>query len=242
MSNTPARPTLPKRFYKEVSTVVENGVHMIRLDGRPVKTPARSPLAVPDQHVAEAIAAEWEAQREEINPATMPVTRLVNTVIDGIAPNLQPVQEDLERYAETDLLAYRASGPDRLVERQRQLWNPVVAWVESEIGSGVAVGEGVVFVEQPAETIGALRDRLAAESEPFRLAALHQITTLTGSLFVALAVAGRRLTGREAWSLAHVDEDWNIELWGADEEAAARRERRFHDMAAACLLLSVPVD
>lgn len=238
MSQLPGRPELPKRFYTDVTIAEEAGGFAIHLDGRPIRTPAREILRVPQRPVAEALANEWDAQRTEINPATMPMTRLVNTVLDGVAARPDAVREDLERYAETDLLIYRASGPDRLVARQKERWDPIVSWAETEFGRLFAIGEGVIYVAQPPETVAALRDRLRREADPFRLAALHQITTLTGSLLLALAVHRGRLSGDDAWTLAHVDEDWNVELWGADEEAAARRASRFLDLSAASLILA----
>lgn len=237
MSDAPTRPELPKRFYTSVDVVPGPDGYAVQLDGRGVRTPARAHLTIPSETVAQAVAGEWRAQERVIDPATMPVTRLVNTVIDGVAPNPEPIRRDLERYAETDLLAYRAEGPDRLVQRQSERWDPIVRWAEGEVAALFAVGQGVMFVAQPPETVDALRRRLNAERDPFRVAALHQATTLTGSLLLALALAGGRLDAAAAWSLAHLDEDWNIELWGEDEEARARRDARFADMQAAALLL-----
>jgi chaperone required for assembly of F1-ATPase len=237
MSNVPARPELPKRFYASVDIADEPNGFAVRLDGRPVRTPARSPLTLPTRLAAEGVADEWRSQRDVIDPATMPLTRLSNTIIDGIMPNPEPIRQDLARYAETDLLAYRADGPDRLVQRQAERWDPVVRWVEEEIAALFAVGQGVIYVAQPPETVAALRARLERETDPFRLGALHQATTLTGSLMLALALAAGRLDAATAWSLAHIDEDWNIEQWGEDEEANARRTARFADMRAAALLL-----
>ncbi|WP_182084571.1 ATP12 family protein [Aureimonas sp. ME7] len=237
MSDTIQKPELPKRFYKEVAVEETEAGFEIRLDGRGVRTPARALLAVRKREAAEAIAAEWQAQGTHIDPATMPVTRLVNTVLDGVSQNLDLTRQDLGRYAETDLLAYRADGPDRLVARQREIWDPVLRWAEERFGIKVAVASGVMHVAQSPEMLDALRAWLRSEADPFRLAAIHQITTLTGSLLLALAVSEGHLGEAEAWHAAHVDEDWNIELWGDDEEAKARRTSRFEDMRAAALLL-----
>lgn len=237
MSDTPLRPELPKRFYTSVEIVEDGDGFAVRLDGRPVRTPARSLLSLPSRGVAEAVAQEWRDQRDVINPATMPVTRLANTVIDGIASNAEPIRQDLARYAETDLLAYRAEGPERLVARQAERWDPIVRWAEEEIAALIAVGQGVIYVVQPAETVAALRARLDREVDAFRIGALHQATTLTGSLLLALALASGRLNAAAVWSLAHLDEDWNIEQWGEDDEARARRDARFADLRAAALLL-----
>lgn len=237
MSTVPARPELPKRFYTEVSIVEEEGGFAVRLDGRPVRTPSRALLRVPSRAVADEIAREWDAQETHIDPATMPMTRLANTVLDGVVADAAGVAEDLGRYAETDLLAYRAAEPQRLVDRQTQGWDPVMDWASRRTGQDFARGVGVMFVAQPAATVEALRGIVRAEQDPFRLAALHQMTTLTGSLLLALAVAEGFLDVERAWTLAHIDEDWNIEQWGEDAEAQARRENRFRDMRMAAIML-----
>ncbi|WP_416355750.1 ATP12 family chaperone protein [Aureimonas phyllosphaerae] len=237
MSNPLQKPELPKRFYQGVAVEETAAGFEIRLDGRPVRTPIRTLLAVPDRVIAEAIAAEWERQETHVDPSTMPVTRLANTVLDGVVNDLGATRDDLARYAETDLIAYRADEPERLVARQAEAWDPLIAWVEARFGARVRTGAGVMHVAQEPATIEALRARLAEENDPFRLAAIHQMTTLTGSLIIALAVAEGRLGSDEAWRLAHVDEDWNISLWGEDEEAQARRASRFTDMRAADLFL-----
>ncbi len=237
MSNPIQKPELPKRFYTDVTVEETAEGFEIRLDGRPVRTPARTLLALPARAPAEAVAAEWAGQGTHIDPATMPVTRLVNTVLDGVANDPNATRADLARYAETDLIAYRADEPERLAKRQAEAWDPLAAWLEERFGVRIATAAGVMHVAQPPETLEALRARLGEESDPFRLAAIHQMTTLTGSLILALAVAADRLDAAEAWRLAHVDEDWNISLWGEDEEAKARREARFADMRAADLLL-----
>ncbi|WP_062016748.1 ATP12 family chaperone protein [Aureimonas sp. AU4] len=237
MPDMPARPELPKRFYTAVEIAEDAAGFSVRLDGRPVRTPARAPLALPTREAAEGVAEEWRSQRDVIDPGTMPITRLANTVIDGVVSNPDPIRQDLARYAETDLLAYRADGPDRLVRRQAEQWDPIVRWAEEEVAALFATGQGVMYVAQPPETVAALRARLDRETDPFRLGALHQATTLTGSLILALALASGRLDAAAAWSLAHVDEDWNIEQWGEDDEARARRDARFADMRAAALLL-----
>jgi chaperone required for assembly of F1-ATPase len=238
MSTLPARPDLPKRFYTDVTLVEEEGAVSIRLDGRAVRTPSRAVLSVPSMVVAEEVAREWRAQGTHIDPATMPMTRLVNTVLDGVAPDPAGVAEDLGRYAETDLLAYRAAEPQRLAARQAEGWDPVVDWASQRTGESFARGVGVMFVAQPEPTVAALRQWVRVEAEdPFRLAALHQITTLTGSLLLALAVSEGFLDAERAWTLAHIDEDWNIEQWGEDAEAQARRASRFQDMRMAALIL-----
>ncbi len=230
------RTELPKRFYTTVSVEPDAGGHGVRLDGRAVRTPGRRALVVPSASVAQAIAAEWDRQGQRIDPATMPVTRLVNTTIDGILDDPSAVRAELKRYAETDLLFYRADAPEALVARQAENWDPVLRWAEAHVGGLFLTATGVMHVAQPAKTLAAVGRRLDREDDAFVLAALHQMTTLTGSLLLAVAVREGRLEAGTAWALAHVDEDWNIEQWGADEEAAARREARWQDMNAAAQL------
>ncbi|GGD39015.1 ATP12 family chaperone protein [Aureimonas glaciei] len=232
------RPELPKRFYTAVSVVAaEGGGFTVELDGRGLRTPLRRKLVVPTRALATLLAGEWEAQKERIDPATMPLTRLANTVIDGIADDPQAVRADLAGYIETDMLFYRAGYPDRLVERQRAAWDPVLAEAERRIGARFVLAEGVMHVAQSPEAITAFRRRIETVENPFAIAALHQMTTLTGSALLPLAVAEGWIDAAAAWAAAHVDEDWNIELWGSDVEAEARRAARYGDMRAADVLL-----
>lgn len=233
----PSQPELPKRFYAEASVAEADGGHAVLLDGRSVKTPSRRLLVLPTAGLAGGIAAEWQAQRERIDPATMPLTRLANTVIDAVAADPVPVRDDMAKFAETDLLFYRADAPERLVALQRRHWDPILAWAEDLLGSRFLLAEGVMHVAQPPATVAAFRVRLATEADPFRIAALHQMTTLTGSAIIALAVAEAGIDLDAAWAAAHVDEDWNIERWGADAEAASRRARRFAEMRAAATVV-----
>ncbi|MFD2239040.1 ATP12 family chaperone protein [Aureimonas populi] len=242
MSHSLARPELPKRFYREAAIAPANGGHAVLLDGRPVRTPARKPLVLPAERPALAVAAEWNAQGERVNPATMPVTRLANTIVDGIADDPAPVRHDLRRYAETDLVFYRAESPERLLERQVAHWDPVLAWARGRIGHDFIRVEGVMHVAQPPETLAAMSQWIDAYEDAFAVAALHQMATLTGSLLLALAVAERELTIEKAWQAAHVDEDWNTQQWGGDEEAQARRDARFEDMKAAALFAQIPAN
>jgi chaperone required for assembly of F1-ATPase len=227
------RPQLPKRFYKSVDVKEEEGGFAVRLDGRAVRTPAKSLLVLPTQAAAEIVAAEWAAQEKEIDPATMPATRIANTAIDGITGNEQAVLEDVLKFASGDLLFYRAGHPQELVARQQEHWDPILDWMATETGARFETGEGIMHIEQPREAIGLFGARLAKHSDALRLACLHTFTTLTGSALIALALAEMTLTLEEAWAAAHVDEDWNISLWGEDHEAAKRRELRLAEMKAA---------
>ncbi|MBB2820851.1 UNVERIFIED_ORG: chaperone required for assembly of F1-ATPase [Rhizobium esperanzae] len=224
---------LPKRFYAEVAVAENEGGFAITLDGKMVRTPARQVLAVPTEALAQLVAAEWRAQGEEIDPVTMPATRLVNTALDGVATNAQAIFEDILRFSSSDLLCYRADGPELLVERQRQRWDPVIDWAANDLGARFILIEGVMHHEQPREATAAFAVTLARHQSPMALAALHTITTLTGSAILALAFAEGRLTVEEVWSLAHLDEDWTIEHWGRDEEAEERRAKRFVEFKAA---------
>ncbi len=183
------------------------------------------------------MAAEFEAQEEVIDPVAMPVMRLVNTALDGVANEPQAVLEDILRFASTDMLCYRADTPQGLVERQNSHWDPVLDWVRSALGARFNLAEGVIHVDQPRESIAVLGAHLRQRSEPMRLAALHLMTSLTGSALLALAVDAGELDAEAAWCAAHVDEDWQIGQWGQDAEAVARRNARHRDFLAAVRLL-----
>jgi chaperone required for assembly of F1-ATPase len=227
-------PPKQRRFYERVEMRLEDAGYALTLDGRRAMTPARRPLVVP-KNLADAVAAEWEAQSAEIDPSSMPVTRLANTAIDGVAARLHEVRQDVLAYAGTDLLCYRATEPDELVRRQDAAWNPILAWAEKRFGVRFALAAGLVHVAQPQETQTALAAALAGLDDPFRLAGLHLATTLTGSALIALALAEGAVDVDGAWAAAHVDEDWNISKWGEDSEAMARRAARFADFRAAAL-------
>ena len=231
------RQPLQKRFYKGVSVAPVEGGYGVHLDGRPVRTPGKGPVAVRTEAAARLIADEFEAQEIEINPARMPVMRLVNTVIDGVAAAPDAVAEDMLRYASTDLLCYRADSPARLVELQARAWDPILDWARDRLGARLYLGEGVMHVEQPREAIAAIGHHLRLDPEPFRLGCLHMMTTLTGSVLLALAVDAGEIDAETAWTLAHVDEDWTISQWGEDAEAAVARANRQRDMHAADALL-----
>jgi chaperone required for assembly of F1-ATPase len=230
-----ARPALRRRFYQRSSAASGPEGHAVTLDDKPVRTPARRPLAAPTLALAQAIAAEWDAQREEIDPANMPLTRLANAIIDGVADAPGPVRAEIEKYLASDLLFYRAGGPQELRERQARLWDPILLWAKSTLGADFKTGEGVVHVTQPAAALQAAS--AAIPDDAWRLGALHVMTTLTGSALLALAVLRGELSVDAAWRAAHVDEDWNMEQWGRDEQALERRAFRFAEMQAAARVL-----
>lgn len=238
------RPQLRRRFYKDVDVADDTEGFALKLDARPVRTPARRALAAPDRALAEALAEEWRAQHEQVDPATMPLTRLVNTIIDGVADTPSSVVDDVAKFFCCDLIFYRAAGPPGLVARQSQAWDPVVTWARQELGACFLVGQGMAYVTQPEAALAAARAALPDTSaqEPhvrdvWRIGALHSITTLLGSAVIALAVLRGRLSVAEAWSAAHVDEDWNMETWGTDTLALERRAFRLAEMQAAARVL-----
>ncbi len=231
-----ARPR-PKRFYAEAGYALGgDGTFVIRLDGKPVKTPAKRVLAVHGEAAAAAIAAEWAAQGAVIDPATMPLTRLANSAIDGVAGNAAAVRAEILNYAGSDLLCYRAGDPERLVQLQDEAWNPLIDWMHERFGARFLLAEGIVHVTQFPESIAAV-DAALGDPDPLELAALSTINTLTGSAILTLAVLHGRLTAAEAWATAHIDEDFEISLWGEDDEASARRAARWREMQAAALVL-----
>jgi chaperone required for assembly of F1-ATPase len=228
---------LPKRFYKAVSVEPAGGGFAVHLDGRPVRTPAKAAMVLPTREAASLVAGEFSGQGETIDPVTMPAMRLANTAIDGVAADPQAVLEDVLRFASSDLLCYRADAPQGLVDRQNAHWDPVLDWARRALGARFNLAEGVIHVEQPRETVAVLGAYLAQRAEPLRLAALHVMTALTGSALLALAVESGALDAEAAWLSAHVDEDWQIEHWGQDAEAVARRAARRRDFMAAAALL-----
>ena len=236
IKDTLAKP-LAKRFYKDV-TVGGAAPFQILLDGRPVKTPAKRALAVPTAALGEAIAAEWAAQGEQIDPASMPLTRFANTAIDAGADALDAVAADIVAYAGSDLVCYRAEAPEELRNLQAARWDPVVAWAREALRAHMTVVVGVMPVEQPAAALAAVAAALTPH-EPFWLAGVHALTTLTGSALIALAHVRGYFPADEAWTAAHVDEDYQISLWGEDEEASTRRRSRRLEFDAASRLVTL---
>jgi len=232
-----ARPVLRRRFYVRATAAAVAGGYAIELDAKPVHTPARRALVAPTAGLAEAIAAEWEAQRELIDPAKMPLTRLANAIIDGVAHSAGPVAAEIEQYLASDLLFYRASTPPELGARQARQWDPILAWAREALGADFKPGEGIVHVTQPTGALAAAS--VAIPGDPWRLGAVHAVTTLTGSALLALALARGRLSAEETWQAAHVDEDWNMERWGRDEMALERRAFRFAELQAAATILKM---
>jgi chaperone required for assembly of F1-ATPase len=234
-----ARPALPKRFYKEAAVEKTDAGFRLVLDGKPARTPARNFLVFPSQALAEQVAAEWQKLETEIDPARMPLTRLANSAIDGVADRRDAVVADIGAYAETDLIAYRAGDPPRLVDAQSAAWDPLVDWAKGTFGARLALGEGVMHVAQPAEAVAALRKAVGEIENPFKLAALHSMTTLTGSLVIALAVIHGHLSDEGAWTAAHVDDTFQASVWGADFEAEERLAARRTEFQAAATMAAL---
>ena len=227
------RSALAKRFYKDVAVEDEGGgAASLLLDGKPVRTPGKAPLVLPNLALAEAVAEEWRQQRTRIDPETMPLTRLANSVIDGVKGREGAVIGDILSYAGSDLVCYRAEGPEPLVALQAKHWEPVVAFAKSDLGAPMRLAAGVLHVAQPEASLQEIKRRLAGY-DAWNLAALHVMTGLTDSALLAVAVALQRLSPEEAWVAAHVDEDWQISQWGEDDEARIRRANRWRDFSAA---------
>lgn len=229
------RPQLRRRFYARAEVEEVEDEFRVVLDGRPVKTPARRMLATPRRALAERLAAEWDAQREVIDPVKMPLARLANSIIDGVIDAQSAVALDVERYLACDLVFYRAPGPSALIARQSEAWDPVLAWARETMGARFVLAEGIAFVTQPTQALAAAS--AAIPKNPWRLGAVHTITTLTGSALIAIALARGALSVDAAWAAAHVDEDWNMQFWGRDELVLERRAARFREMQAAATVL-----
>lgn len=227
-----------KRFYKEASAAPAEDGFAILLDGRGVKTPARNPLAVPGERLARAIAAEWNDQGEEVRPRLMPLTGLANAAIDRIGPGRDSFVAALGVYGETDLLCYRAESPAPLVAMQAGAWDPLLGWARQRYDVDFEVVKGIVHREQPEETVRRLGQVVAAR-DAFQLAALSPLVTIPGSLVIALALAEGAVTLDEAWAAASVDERFQSEMWGEDEEAQKALEARRRDFAAAYEFLNL---
>lgn len=227
---------LPKRFYTDVSISTADDGYAIHLDGKPVKTPAKNALVLPSLEAAELVAAEWAAQADVIDPARMPITKLSNTAIDAVSISVDAVFDEIVRFAGTDMLCYRADGPQELIERQTDRWDPVLEWAMRAHGIRLILVEGIMHQAQPSEAITAFSTALEPYRRAFELSCLNVVTTLTGSAVLALAFAEGALDLDEVWGLAHLDEDWTIEHWGTDVEAEARREARYREFAAAASL------
>ena len=229
-----------KRFYKETAVDLGDGGHRILLDGRPMRTPAKAVLVVPTRPLAEAIAAEWGAvpDKADINVSHLPLTRLAATGLDRVTSQRARVIEDTAKYAGSDMLCYRASEPETLVKRQQAIWQPLLDWADERYGARLVIVEGLAFVEQPADAVARLHEAVATHSD-LGLSALYNLTHISGSLVVALAVAEGHLVAADAFAAAQLDELYQVERWGEDPIATKRHEGIRHDIEAGARFLAL---
>ena len=227
-----------KRFYTTVTITPADEGHSILLDGRGVKTPQRATLAPPTLALAEAVAAEWDAQVETIDPRAMPLTGISNAAIDQVTPDPQTFVNMVAVYGETELLCYRAETPEVLVARQAAIWDPLLGWARERYDVGFTLVTGIMHQPQPAETVARLAQAVAA-LDPFRLSALQPIVTISGSLVASLALLEGHIDPVQAFDTTHLDELWQVEQWGEDTLAAQARNARRHDFEAAARFLTL---
>ncbi|MBY0324848.1 MAG: ATPase [Reyranella sp.] len=229
-----------KRFYKETGVDLGDGGHRVLLDGKPMRTPAKAVLVVPTRALAEAIAAEWAdvPEKADINVTHLPLTRLAATGHDRVTTQRTRVIEDTAKYAGSDMLCYRASEPETLVKRQQETWQPLLDWAAERYGARLIVVAGLGFVDQPEEAVKKLHDAVAAHSD-LGLSALYNLTHISGSLVVALAVAEGHLSAADAFAAAQLDELYQIERWGEDPIATKRHAGIRHDIDAGARFLAL---
>ncbi len=232
----------PKRFWQAVTIEAAGSGFIVKLDGRPLKSPGKALLVLPTKALAQAIAQEWEAQHGFVRPETMPFTRAANSAIEKVAPQFAEVTGLLAAYGETDLLCYRATQPPELIARQSAAWDPLLDWSARHLQAPLIATCGVMHIAQPPASTARLHAMTAAMTQ-FQTAALHDLVMLSGSLVLAFAVTSRRLTPHEAWNISRIDETYQIEQWGEDADAAAFAEIKrlaFHQ-AATFWALCAPV-
>ena len=233
-----ARQELRIRFYKSADVAKANGGFTVQLDGRGIKTPGRVPVVVGSRDLAEKLASEWRAQGEHIDPLTMPLTRLVNAAVEGGPATAQPLRDEIVKYAGNDLLLFRADTPQELVEAQERVWGGTLNRISEALAVSFVPVVGIIHQDQPAETLERL-SRVIAGLDHVSLTALMSITNLTGSGLLAIALLTGLDTAENVWSGAHVDEDHNLRLWGADAEALKRRAKRKVEFDAAVTVLAL---
>jgi len=231
------RAPVVKRFYKAAEAAPHEGGFAVTLDGRIARTPAKAKLVVPTEPLARALAAEWAAQGEILEPHAMPLTRLVNSALDGVAKAMPETVASVAAYAQTDLVVFRAEEPEALSQRQAAAFDPVLDFAERKLGARFLLAGGIMPVSQPPAALAAVREAVQAHGDPIALTALADLTSLSGSVLIALAVAHGELAAEAAWDVAHLDEEFQIERWGRDAEAQARRDKRGLDFAAAAFAL-----
>jgi chaperone required for assembly of F1-ATPase len=209
----------PKRFWKLAEVVPAECGYTVSLDGRSLKTPAKTPFWVPTQALAEEVAKEWQAQDVKVKPETMPFTRTANSALDKVMPQFAGVADMLAAYGGSDLLCYRAEAPQELVARQEAAWDPLLAWAKAEFAAELIPTHGVMPIDQPQESLRAF-SQAVHDLNPFQLAAFHDLVAISGSLVLGLAIARQKLDPDAGFELSRIDEIWQVDLWGADDEAA----------------------
>ena len=228
-----------KRFYKTVEVAASPEGFRVHLDGRPVRTPAGKHLVIPVHgKLAEVVAVEWDAQVEVIKPSTMPVTQLVTTALDRVDPERPAILDHLVAYGQTDLVCYRAQSPAGLRQRQDEAWQPLLDWLRAETQVALVVTDGILAVDQPQESLTALRDHFAA-LDVWHLTAAQAAAAAAGSAVLALALVRGRVNGQQVFDLSQVDDKWQVERWGEDDEAPQRRANLQKDILAADRLLGL---
>jgi len=214
-----------KRFWKDAKSRACDGGFTVELDGRAVRTPAKMPLIVPTRALAEALVAEWLAQEDQIDPNTMPMTRLANSALDKVTDQFGAVADMIAAYGDSDLLCYRSDGPDELVERQAKAWDPLLDWAAEALDARLSTRTGIMHQPQEQVVLKRLSDHVHALSN-FQLTAFHDLVTLSGSLVLGFAIAKHVLSAEEAWDLSRLDENWQEEKWGVDRDAAQMALRK----------------
>lgn len=213
-------------FWSDVGVVPAEGGYEVRLDGRPVRTPGKKPLVLPSRALAERVANEWRAQEDTVKPHSMPATRMANSAIEKVAPQIEEVANVIAAYGETDLLCHRAEGPEALCARQAAAWDPLLDWAAETLDARLVPVVGVMPAEQDAAALARLRAEVARLTA-FELAAVHDLVALSGSLIIGLAAARGVQPADALWAASRIDEDWQIELWGEDEEASSANTLKF---------------
>jgi chaperone required for assembly of F1-ATPase len=227
-----------KRFWKQVDVQAEDDGWGIRLDGRPVRTPARATLTVPTKRLAQTIAEEWRSVADDVDPRAMPLTGTANAAIDRVESERQAFAGGLARYAEADLACYRSEWPPELVERQAKAWDPLLAWARRRYDVDFVTTTGMLHVPQPPATIERLAHAVAT-LDSYRLAALSPLVTIGGSLIAALAVLDKAITPEKTWEAVSIDERWQLEQWGSDSEAQLALDNRQRDFITAARFLEL---
>ena len=225
-----------KRFWKDAAVVEVEGGFTVELDGRRVKTPAKRPLTLPTRAMAEAVAAEWQAQEKQIDPRTMPVTKTANAAIDKVAVQKDEVVEMLAAYGDSDLLCYRAESPEELVARQDAQWDPMLDWAAAHLGAKLEPRRGIMHAPQDPQALAELYRRTAA-LDAFELAAFHDLVSLTGSLVLGFAALEQTHAPEDIWGLSRLDETWQAEQWGRDDIAEAEAEIKRQAFLHACAMI-----